>query len=140
MATMRGNYAKGPGFHHKGGTRSEEPMRYTYAKPTEKPQHGKPAYPGRDDIFNYKLPITDVDTDTSVRNFPSYTKKEYFDLVDIQEGESQPDTFFKGGTTETDSVTATKGSGGYTRVYSKANSQRTKVGRKSSPSGAKHRR
>ena len=58
----------------------------------------------------YNLPICDVDSER--RNFPGFTEQEFFTLADIQQGDSS-------GTTETDSKTDPKGSGGYTKINSK---------------------
>lgn len=83
--------------------------RYTYAKPTEKPQHGKPPELGYN-IEAYKLPVTD--TQTERRNFPGYTEAQVYSLDELRDGDT-------GGTTETDSKTDPKGSGGYTKINSK---------------------
>lgn len=62
-------------------------------------------------IKEYNLKGTDVDK--SRRNFPGYTEKQYFTLQDIQSGDTA-------GTTETDSKTDPKGSGGYSKINSRS--------------------
>lgn len=92
--------------------------RYKYAKPTEKPQFGKANQPSNEGstlsahIAAYKLPAIDVDT--ARRNFPGYTESQCYTLDDMRMGDIS-------GTTETDSDTD-KGSGGYTKIYSRAKS------------------
>lgn len=81
---------------------------YKYAKPTEKPQFGKPPALGYK-IKEYKLPVTD--TQTERRNFPGYGESTYFTLADMQQGDTS-------GTTETDSATG-KSEGGYTKINQK---------------------
>jgi hypothetical protein len=61
-------------------------------------------------IEAYKLPITDQDTER--RNFKGYDKAEVYTLEDMRKGDSS-------GTTETDSKTDPKGSGGYTKINQK---------------------
>lgn len=60
---------------------------------------------------SYQLPITDVDEKR--RNFSGYQVNQYFNLADIQQGDTS-------GTTDTDSVTDTetndRGGDGYTRI------------------------
>lgn len=85
--------------------------RYDYAAPTIKKQFGKPPALGYD-IAAYKLP--DIDVQTQMRNFPGYTESQPYSLDDIRMGDTS-------GTTETDSKTDPKGSGGYTRINSRAN-------------------
>jgi len=68
--------------------------RYRYAKPTDKPQLGKPPHLDTD-INNYNLPVIDVQTEK--RNFPGYSEANYFSLTDIRQGDYS-------GTTETDST------------------------------------
>lgn len=62
------------------------------------------------ELSAYTLPITD--TDEKRRNFAGYQVSQPYTLADMQQGDSS-------GTTETDSKTDLKGSGGYTRIYSK---------------------
>jgi len=92
------------------GETSGPTPRYTYAKPTDKAQHGMPANPGTD-IENYYLPV--IDTQTERRNFPGYTEAEYFTMVDIQEGDQS-------GATDTDAAThkmmGKNTGGGYTKI------------------------
>jgi hypothetical protein len=66
--------------------------------------------PDSTNIDSYKLPI--CDTDKQRRNFPGYKESQPYSLVDIQQGDTS-------GTTESDSKTDSKGSGGYTRINSK---------------------
>lgn len=61
-------------------------------------------------IGAYGLPITDVDEKR--RTFSGYQVNQYFQLADIQDGDPS-------GTTETDSKTDPKGSGGYTKINQK---------------------
>lgn len=62
------------------------------------------------DISSYSLPITDVDT--TKRNFPGYAMEMEYSLEEIIAGDSS-------GTTETDSKTYPKGSGGYSKINQK---------------------
>ena|SRR5258708_4557437 len=95
---------------------AKEP-RYKYAKPTERGMPGKPAHRSSEGstltahIKDYKLPACDVDVQR--RNFPGYTESQPYSLDEIRMGDIS-------GTTETDSKTDPKGSGGYTRIYSKS--------------------
>lgn len=89
---------------------SSSKTRYSYAKPAEKAQHGKPAELGTD-IDRYKLPAIDVQT--TRRNYPGYAENQYFSLEDIRGGDIS-------GSTETDSVTHPQGSGGYTKINQKS--------------------
>jgi hypothetical protein len=95
---------------------SAEP-RYKYAKPSPRSMPGKPAHRSSEGstlsahIKDYKLPAIDVDV--SLRNFPGYTESQPYSLDDIRMGDIS-------GTTETDSKTDPKGSGGYTRINSRA--------------------
>lgn len=95
----------------KDSPSSAEP-RYKYTSPSLKTQFGKPPELGTD-IASYKLPACDVDTHR--RNFPGYTESVPYSLDEMRMGDIS-------GTTETDSKTDPKGSGGYTKIYSKAKS------------------
>lgn len=61
-------------------------------------------------IGAYGLPITDVQE--KKRNFSGYQVNQYFSLADMQDGDYA-------GTTETDSKTDPKGSGGYSKINQK---------------------
>lgn len=78
-------------------------------QPTEKATLGKPSELGYH-IEAYKLPV--IDTQESLRNFSGYQVSQPYSLSEIQQGDTS-------GTTETDSKTDKKGSGGYTKIYSK---------------------
>lgn len=58
-------------------------------------------------ISSYKLPTTDQDKER--RNFPGYSEHKVYSLEDLRQGDTS-------GTTETDSKTDPKGSGGYTKI------------------------
>jgi len=62
------------------------------------------------DIGSYGLPVTDVQE--KKRNFSGYQVNQFYSLADMQMGDTS-------GTTETDSATDRKGSGGYTLINSK---------------------
>src|SRR6266436_3460985 len=89
-----------------GMTSGPEP-RWTYGRPTEKPQFGKPPDLGTD-INSYSLPA--IDTQTERRNFPGYGEAQYLTMADLQDK-----TQDSSGTTETDSETAPS-DGGYTKL------------------------
>lgn len=61
-------------------------------------------------IGAYSLPITDVQE--KKRNFSGYQVEQYYTLADMQDGDYA-------GTTDTDSKTDTKGSGGYSKINKK---------------------
>lgn len=61
-------------------------------------------------IGAYSLPVTDVDEKR--RTFSGYQVNQYFTMADLQQGDTS-------GTTETDSKTDPKGSGGYTKINQK---------------------
>lgn len=71
---------------------SGDTPRYTYAKPTEKSQSGKPRELGTE-IESYRLPVIDVDTQK--RNFPGYAESHFYSLDEIRQGDDS-------GTTESD--------------------------------------
>ncbi len=108
---MKPSHGAGRTAPKSGMTSGKEP-RYDYAAPTIKKQFGKPPALGYD-IAQYDLP--DIDVQTQMRNFPGYTESQHYTLEDIQMGDIS-------GTTEGDSATDTKGSGGYTKIYSKSKS------------------
>jgi len=89
---------------------SSATTRWTYQRPTEKPQPKKEPITSYD-IDDYGLPVIDVQTQR--RNFPGYTESQVYSLADLQMGDTA-------GTTETDSFTEPKGSGGYTRINKKS--------------------
>lgn len=90
-------------------TSGKEP-RWTYASPTEKAQHGKPAALG-ESIAEYDLPEINVDVER--RNFPGCETNQYFTLEDIQSGDDS-------GATDTDVAThkmsGKNTGGGYTTI------------------------
>lgn len=63
------------------------------------------------DIQDYNLPVVDVCN--ARRNFPGYSEDTYYTYAELIQGDTA-------GTTETDSKTDTKGSGGYTKINSKS--------------------
>lgn len=65
---------------------------------------------GSINIESYKLPV--IDTQEARRNFDGYQVEQYFTLDEIRQGDGP-------GTTETDSVSDSKGSGGYTSINQK---------------------
>jgi len=71
-------------------------------------------------IESYRLPVTD--TQEARRNFDGYQVEQYFNLADIQAGDTS-------GTTETDSKTDPKGSGGYTTINKKSGRSQTTAGK-----------
>src|SRR5437016_1765361 len=98
---------------HKTTTTKDNPSgatpRYTYTSPPIKTQPGLPKELGTN-IESYRLPVTDVQTHR--RNYLGYTESQPFSLEDIRGGDIS-------GSTETDSATETKGSGGYTKINQK---------------------
>lgn len=78
-------------------------------------------------IESYKLPVIDVCHE--LRNFPGYKENTYFNLADIQEGDTS-------GATDSDLRThkmeGKNSGGGYTKIYSKSNSQKGQVNGKRS--------
>ena len=62
------------------------------------------------ELSSYSLPVIDVCH--AKRNFPGYTEEMVYSMQEIIMGDTS-------GTTETDSKTDTKGSGGYTKINSK---------------------
>jgi len=89
---------------------SSATTRWTYTRPTEKPQPKKEPITSYD-IDDYGLPV--IDTQTQRRNFPGYTESQVYSLADLQMGDTS-------GTTETDSATHPQGSGGYTKINQKS--------------------
>lgn len=99
---------------------TDEP-RWTYSKPTEKPQVGKPKNLGTE-RKSYNLPAIDVQS--ARRNFPGYSEAQCYTLTDMRRGDYS-------GTTETDSqfkeemlirrgypeMDAKGGPTGYTKIY-----------------------
>jgi hypothetical protein len=69
--------------------------------------HGEGSHEGS----AYSLPVTD--TAKARRNFQGYEEHQLYTLEDIRMGDTH-------GTTETDSKTDPKGSGGYTKINTKS--------------------
>lgn len=110
--TVYGNRGARNTANYSGIEKTSTKTNYSYAKPTEKQQHGLAENCGTD-IQQYELPLCDVDVQR--RNFPGYAEKKVYSLDDIRMGDTS-------GTTETDSATDPAGSGGYTKINSRAKS------------------
>ena len=84
--------------------------RYTYARPTEKPQPKKEPITSYN-IDDYGLPVIDVQT--ARRNFPGYAEAQVYSLEDMQGGDIS-------GATDTDAYThemkGKNSGGGYTKI------------------------
>lgn len=66
---------------------------------------------------NFDLPK--LDQDTTMRNFPGYEKKQYYDLSELEKGDHGTQQDYGGGMTETDADTSGHMDGPYTRINQK---------------------
>jgi hypothetical protein len=101
--------------NYSGIEKTSTNTNYSYAKPTEKQQHGLAKNCGTD-IQNYELPLCDVDIQR--RNFPGYTEAKVYSIEDIVEGD-------RSGSTDTDYNThqnygTDRSDSGYTRINKKS--------------------